>query len=179
MLNYLSSINIFKLRHLMSIYMTMFWYRKLLPILLSVFSLSATWKQYMMISWHGNAFRITGPLWGVSTGHKRIPLTKGQWCGALIFLWCQPELTAEKTVERRVNRNVLMPMWRHCNAYYFVLRFIVGIVERGVVVWTTNTCVAKRNEYQDMLVLLYPTFHLFLVHRSSNNALQWNGETNT
>ena len=68
-----------------------------------------------------------------------------------------------KTVEGQVKWNVLMLMWRLCNAYCFVLRFTpqVGIVERGVVMWTTNTCVAKRNECQNMLVMLYPTFHLF------------------
>ena len=33
----------------------------------------------MMIAWHGNIFCITGPLWGESTGHRWIPLTKGQW----------------------------------------------------------------------------------------------------
>ena len=34
---------------------------------------------------HGNACRITGPLWGKSTGYQRIPLTKGQWRGAFMF----------------------------------------------------------------------------------------------
>ena len=28
-------------------------------------------------------FHITGPLWGQSTGHWWIPLTKGQWCGGI------------------------------------------------------------------------------------------------
>ena len=28
-------------------------------------------------------FQITGPLWGQSTGHWWIPLTKGQWCGGI------------------------------------------------------------------------------------------------
>ena len=31
-------------------------------------------------SWYGNAFYITGPLWGESTGHWWIPFTKEQWC---------------------------------------------------------------------------------------------------
>ena len=38
----------------------------------------------MMTSWHGNAFRITGPSWGESTGYRWIIFTKGQWRG----LWC-------------------------------------------------------------------------------------------
>ena len=32
----------------------------------------------MMTSWYGNAFRITGPVWGESTGYWCFLLTKGQ-----------------------------------------------------------------------------------------------------
>ena len=32
----------------------------------------------MMMLWHGHTFHITGALWGESTGHRWIPLTKGQ-----------------------------------------------------------------------------------------------------
>ena len=35
--------------------------------------------------WIGSAFRITGHLWWESTDDRWIPLTKGQWCGALVF----------------------------------------------------------------------------------------------
>ena len=40
----------------------------------------------MMMPSNGNIFRVTGPLWGESTGHRHVdsPL-KGQWRGALIF----------------------------------------------------------------------------------------------
>ena len=52
--------------------------------------------KYTMTSSNGNSFRVTGPLWGESTGHRWIPLTKaigspvdshrkGQWRGALMF----------------------------------------------------------------------------------------------
>ena len=34
----------------------------------------------MKMSCHGDAVCITGPLWGESTGHQWIPLTKGQLC---------------------------------------------------------------------------------------------------
>ena len=33
-----------------------------------------TWWRHAM----ENAFRVTGPLWGLSTGHRWIPRTKGQ-----------------------------------------------------------------------------------------------------
>ena len=35
-----------------------------------------TGGEYMVTSCDGNAFRITGPLWGESTGYRWIPLTK-------------------------------------------------------------------------------------------------------
>ena len=38
----------------------------------------------MMTSSNGNIFRVTGPWWGESTGHRWFP-HKGQWRGALMF----------------------------------------------------------------------------------------------
>ena len=43
--------------------------------------------QSIVTSWHGNPCRITGPLYGESIGYRWIPLTKGQWCDDLMFLW--------------------------------------------------------------------------------------------
>ena len=45
---------------------------------------------HMTPSWHGNAFRITAFLWGGSTGHQWIPLTKGQWCPFYVFFVVVP-----------------------------------------------------------------------------------------
>ena len=56
----------------------------------------------MMMSSNGNIFHVTGPLWGESTGHRWIPLTKASdaelWC----FLWSVPEQTVEQTIETPV-----------------------------------------------------------------------------
>ena len=53
----------------------------------------------MMTSLNGNSFRVTAPLWGESTGHRWIPLTKASdaelWC----FLWSAPKQTFEQTIE--------------------------------------------------------------------------------
>ena len=53
------------------------------------------WPLINMTSSNGNIFRVTGPLWGESTGHRWIPLTKADdaqlWC----FLWSAPEQTVE------------------------------------------------------------------------------------
>ena len=51
---------------------------------------------------NGNIFPVTGPLWGESTGHRWIPLTKASdtelWC----FLWYTPEQTVMQTTEMSV-----------------------------------------------------------------------------
>ena len=56
----------------------------------------------MMTSSYGNIFRVTGPLWGESTCHRWIPLTKVSepqlWC----FLSSVPEQTVEQTIEMLV-----------------------------------------------------------------------------
>ena len=53
----------------------------------------------MMTSSNGNIFRVTGPLWGASTGRQWIPLTNASdaklWC----FLWSAPEQIIEQTIE--------------------------------------------------------------------------------
>ena len=56
----------------------------------------------MMTSSNENIFRVTGPLWGKSSGHRWIPLTDASdeelWC----VLWSAPEQTAEQTIETPV-----------------------------------------------------------------------------
>ena len=55
-----------------------------------------------MTSSNGNSFRITGPLWGESTGHRWIPLTKASDAELWSFLWTAPEQTFEQTIEAPV-----------------------------------------------------------------------------
>ena len=56
----------------------------------SVTEMHHGWDEYMMTSSNGNIFRVTGPLWGESTGHWWIPLTKANdaelWC-SFICAW--------------------------------------------------------------------------------------------
>ena len=58
----------------------------------------------------GNIFRVTGPLWGESTGHRWINLTKASdaklWC----FLPSAPEQTAEHTIETPVIWDAIAPI---------------------------------------------------------------------
>ena len=61
-------------------------------------------KAYMMTLSKGKffLFRVTGPLWGESTGHWWIPHTKASdaelWC----LLWFAPEQTVDQTIETPV-----------------------------------------------------------------------------
>ena len=45
-------------------------------------------RNLMMTSSNGNLFRVTGPLWGESTGHWWIPLTKASDAGLWFLLIC-------------------------------------------------------------------------------------------
>ena len=68
----------------------------------------------VMTSSNGKTYRVTGPLWGESIGHRCILLTKASdaelWC----FLWCAPEQTVEQTIETPV-------IWKHHGAHYYVI----------------------------------------------------------
>ena len=46
-----------------------------------------------------NIFRVIGPLWGESTGHRRIPLTNASDAELRCFLWSAPEQTFKETME--------------------------------------------------------------------------------
>ena len=57
----------------------------------------------------GNISRVTGPLWGESTGHRWIPLTKASDAELSCFLWSAPEQTLEQTI--MMSRS----LWCHSN----------------------------------------------------------------
>ena len=56
----------------------------------------------MMMLLNGNIFRVSGPLWGESAGHRYIPVTKLSdsefWC----FIWSAPEQMTESVIETPV-----------------------------------------------------------------------------
>ena len=55
---------------------------------------------YVMItSSNGNIVRVTGPLWGESTGHRWIHLTKASDAELWWFIWSAPIQTVEQTTE--------------------------------------------------------------------------------
>ena len=69
----------------------------------------------MMTSSNGNMCRVTGHLCGEFTGHRWIPRTKGQWCGASwICAWI-----LNKSLSKQWwgwwFETASPPLWRHCN----------------------------------------------------------------
>ena len=50
---------------------------------------------FMIVLCHEDAFHVTGPLWGESTFHWRIPFTKGQYYRVLISYLLVPEHAVE------------------------------------------------------------------------------------
>ena len=78
----------------------------------------------IVASSNGSIFRVTGPLWGESTGHRWIRLTKASdtelWC----FLWFVPEQTAEQTIEMPV-------IWDAHRAHYDVIVMVPDILFIG------------------------------------------------
>ena len=64
-----------------------------------------TWS--MQWTWHDDVikrehFHVTGPLWGESTCHRWIPLTKASDADIWCFLWSAPIQTVEQIIETLV-----------------------------------------------------------------------------
>ena len=66
----------------------------------------------------------TGPLWGETTCHRWIPLTKASdaelWC----FLWSAPEQTVEQRSRRWWFEMPSWSLWHHCNDMGIILYYL-------------------------------------------------------
>ena len=115
----------------------------------------------MMTSWNGNAFRVTGPLWGESTGARWIPLTKDQWRSFEVSLvlaeanrwinrwfrtpWCSDDVTLMETTILGVHAQTRdrqmkdwSSVWWHCLECFAYLNFLVSLRHFGsteLLVW--------------------------------------------
>ena len=67
---------------------------------------------FMMTSWNGNIFRVTGPLCGEFMGHRWIHRTKVSAAELWCFLWSVPEYPVEQTIVRLVIWDAFA-LWRH------------------------------------------------------------------
>ena len=61
-------------------------------------------EQRTMTSSNGNIFRVTGPLWGESTSSPMDFPNKGQWRGALIFIWSSEQMVNRDAGDLRRHR---------------------------------------------------------------------------
>ena len=76
-----------------------------------------TWYNALIVtSSTGNVFPVAGPLWGESTGHRWIPLRKGQLHGPLMFLCCWSDQRVEQKYDWPVIRDAMTVIWCRCYA---------------------------------------------------------------
>ena len=59
---------------------------------------------------NGNILRVAGPLWGESTGHRGIPLTKASDANLWCFLSSATEQAVEQTIETPVIWDAIVPI---------------------------------------------------------------------
>ena len=108
-------------------------------------------KSHMMTLSNGSIFRVTGPLWGESTGDRWIPLSKASDAG----LWCVFYLRLSKQPRRRWFERPSSLLWRHCNAAIHPLSQPGGI--RGTV--QLKTRISHSTTCKLMLSLVVPSSH--------------------
>ena len=71
---------------------------------------------FMMASSNGNIFRVTDPLWGESTGHRWIPITKANDAeGSDVFFNLRLNTRLSKQSRCRWFETQLRSLWRLCN----------------------------------------------------------------
>ena len=72
-------------------------------------------------------FRFTGRLWGESTGHRWIPLTKVSGTEPWCFLWSAPEQTVYQTIETPMiwDANALIMVSLYC--HFITLRIALRV----------------------------------------------------
>ena len=79
-----------------------------------------------MTASNGNIFRVIGPLWGESIGHRRIPLTKANDTALWCFLWSAPEQMVEQTIQILVIcDDIVLIMTMHHTNYAHDSHFVV------------------------------------------------------
>ena len=81
---------------------------------------------HIVTSWRREAFRITGPLWKESIGHRWFPSQRASYVEFWYFLWRQLEQIVEQTVERQLNWDVFTLIWLRCNDVKLWKMFKVG-----------------------------------------------------
>ena len=77
----------------------------------------------MMSSSNGNIFRVTGPLWGKSIGHRWITLTRPMRPSFDVFFDLHLNKQLSKESKRRWLETPSHSSWRHCNGQTDLKKF--------------------------------------------------------
>ena len=80
-------------------------------------------SSFIMTSSHGSFFSVTGHLWGEFTGHRWIPLTKGQKCRLWCFFDVGPHKLRDKLLNKQSINRWFETTWRQCGV---VVMFAMG-----------------------------------------------------
>ena len=138
---------------IINVRLLMSWWRYSIQLLVIIGSSEGILPYFMMMSSDGNIFRVTGPLWGQSTGHWWIPLTKASdpelWC-FFICAWtngCASNLDPSDLRRHRAHYDVTvmfvdtvpepMVVYDQCNRSYHNQSF--GFVDDFIIM--CNICV--------------------------------------
>ena len=82
---------------------------------------------------------LAGPLWGESTGPRCIPLTKGQWCGVLMFplmsAWTNCWTNSEEACELKC-----LYFYVHAMFVVFVKEVSYAILRENKIKWKSGVC---------------------------------------
>ena len=88
-------------------------------------------KLFMMTSSNGNIFRVTGPLWGESTGDRWISLTKALTRSFHVFFDLFMNKRLSKQSRRRWFETPSCSLWRDCQMHCLQWKSTLG----GLVNW--------------------------------------------
>ena len=109
-------------------------------------------KEHMIMLWHD--LRITGSLWGISTGHHGFHSRKATRAELWWFQNFWPEKPAEQTVELPTIWDTMTLMWHHTNVF----------MQAPVDIWQQNDTISD-------LILLRIYFRL--VNQYFQTATKW------
>ena len=116
----------------------------------------------VMMSWHGNSFCVTGPLWGESTSY-RSPLTKGQYHRTLMFslmtastnCWINNWAAGDFT---HCDTHMTSPS--HQQTWYWLYRINRSIFFSQGSISTTCVTSLSRNDRECKYIFMFPQINL-------------------
>ena len=95
---------------------------------------------------NGNIFRVTGPLWGESTGHRRIPGTKCQWAlmFSLMSAWTNGWANNRDPGDLRRHSTHYDVIVMHCPPHWLSIHVVLSIAGTSAL-WSGSVSVGKKH----------------------------------